>query len=76
MLHTEVMEPCASTSMTMCFQKYEEVLLLSMMDCFQCAVISMSKEYNKIRCFSVRLEFGLQGFEFNVRNATFVGVGG
>ena len=50
-LHTEVMEPCASTSMTRCFQKYEDVLLLSMIDCFQCAVISMSKEYNSEKYF-------------------------
>ena len=27
-------------------------------------------EEDKIRCFSVRLEFGLQGFEFKVRNET------
>ena len=27
---------------------------------------------NKIRCFSVRLEFGLQDFEFKARNETLV----
>ena len=71
--HGSITSVC-STSMSKCVHKYEMVLLkvwrgasLSMMNCFQCAVTSMSKEYKFNNLTTLKASIFSYNLLFNVK---------